>query len=30
MLVDIRCERAAATPVAPWVEALTHPDIYAE
>lgn len=30
MLLDIRCERAAATPVAPWVEALTHPDIYAE
>jgi acetolactate synthase-1/2/3 large subunit len=30
MLVDVRCERAAATPVASWVEALTHPDIYAE
>jgi acetolactate synthase I/II/III large subunit len=29
-LVDVRCERAAATPIAPWVESLTHPDIYAE
>jgi acetolactate synthase-1/2/3 large subunit len=30
MLVDVRCERAAATPIASWVESLTHPDIYAE
>lgn len=30
MLVDVRCDRDASTPVAPWVEANRHPDIYAE
>lgn len=30
LLVDVRCDRDAATPVGPWTEALSHPDIYAE
>lgn len=30
MLVDVRCDRDALTPVGPWNEAKKHPDIYAE
>jgi acetolactate synthase-1/2/3 large subunit len=30
MLVDVRCDREAPTPVAPWAEAARHPDIFAE
>lgn len=30
MLLDVRCDRDLATPVAPWVEAKRHPDIFAE
>lgn len=30
LLVDVRCDREASTPVGPWTEALRHPDIYAE
>ena len=30
MLLDVRCDRDVGTPVAPWVEAKRHPDIYAE
>ncbi|MBM3465722.1 MAG: thiamine pyrophosphate-binding protein, partial [Armatimonadetes bacterium] len=29
-LVDVRCDRAATTPIAPWAQALSHPDIFAE
>jgi len=30
MLVDVRCDRDAPTPVAPWAEAVRHPDVFAE
>lgn len=30
MLVDVRCDRQATTPVGPWADAVRHPDIYAE
>ena len=30
MLVDVRCDREATTPVAPWAEATRHSDIFAE
>ncbi len=30
MLVDVRCDRDAPTPVAPWAEATRHPDVFAE
>ena len=30
MLVDVRCDREATTPIAPWADAVRHPDIFAE
>lgn len=30
MLIDVRCDRHALTPVGPWAEATRHPDIFAE
>jgi acetolactate synthase-1/2/3 large subunit len=30
MLFDVACDRDALTPIEPWQQALSHPDIYAE
>lgn len=30
ILLDVICDRDAATPVGPWLQAVRHPDIYAE